>query len=306
MTTKKTDLESLISALLSPSTNPPPPPPQDPTVNFLQGLLGPLQNSPIAKPQNNALGSLLGGTQPPALGGLMSGLATPPKSVLGGLLGLSPNSHAAPAARPALPTPPPSVVQKARHVFYSFHYADVFRVNHVRQSGKIRPGDKGITVRDRSLWESVKRTDPQNLRRVINQGLTSTSVTCVLAGTETWEREWVRYEIARSLVRGNGLLTVFIDGCKCPRSGIAPRGHNPLDFLAVGWNEKIYEWVDDGWYPYSKIQMKLPVWPRWLRRPSEGHVTQLSTGAFAYDWIADQGYTNLIHWTNEAAKRAGR
>ena len=90
---------------------------------------------------------------------------------------------------------------KVRNVFYSFHYQDVLRVNQVRNSGKIRPTDKGrqLTPQDRSLWEEVQRTNPRNLRTVIDSGLGGTSVTCVLAGYDTWSREWVRYEIARSL-----------------------------------------------------------------------------------------------------------
>jgi hypothetical protein len=32
----------------------------------------------------------------------------------------------------------------------------------------------------------------------------------------------------------------------------------------------------------------------------------LDQGASAYDWITDDGYNNLIRWTNLAAIRAGK
>lgn len=211
-----------------------------------------------------------------------------------------------------LEAPPPQQqpareVIKVRNVFYSFHFTDVFRVNHVRNSGKIRPADKGrfLTPNDRSLWERVKRTNPANLRRVIDRGLLGTSVTCVLVGTETWSREWVRYEIARSLARGNGLVAVHIDKCECPRMGLSPAGFNPLAQMALGWDSKIYEFLNGGWYPYAKIAQPLTRWPRWLQRPSPGCVMPLDTGTASYDWKLDDGYRNLIRWTDAAAKSAG-
>lgn len=206
------------------------------------------------------------------------------------------------------PVAPPSATHTPRNVFYSFHYADIFRVNHIRNSGKIRATDKGrnLTPRDRSLWESVKRTNPANLKRVINTGLSGTSVTCVLAGYETWSREWVRYEIARSLMRGNALLTVYIDGCKCPRDGFGLRGSNPLAAMALGWDNRIYEHRGGEWVVYVGIEGTVPAWPKWLPRPSEGQVMPLNKGAPAYDWILDDGYNNLIHWVNLCALRAGK
>lgn len=192
---------------------------------------------------------------------------------------------------------------KPRNVFYSFHYADIFRVNHIRKSGQFRTGDK---VRDRSLWEKARRTDAEKLKRVIKIGLGSTTVTCVLAGYETWSREWVRYEIAWSLMRGNALLTVFIDGCECPRNGFAARGHDPLDAMALGWDNRIYEHVGGQWVLYSKVVGKVPGWPKWLPRPSVNRVMPLSEGAPSYDWVADDGHKNLHRWADRAAIAAGK
>ncbi|WP_375391063.1 TIR domain-containing protein [uncultured Sphingomonas sp.] len=99
-------------------------------------------------------------------------------------------------------------------MFYSFHYADVNRVNQVRKSGQIRPKDRERrkTVQDRSLWENVRSTNERYLKDSINRNIFGTSATCVLTGRDTWARPWVRYEIARSLLNGNGIFAVRIHG----------------------------------------------------------------------------------------------
>jgi hypothetical protein len=182
------------------------------------------------------------------------------------------------------------------------------RVNHVRKSNKIRPTDKGrqLTPQDRSLWEKIQRTNPRALRTMIDSKLGGTSVTCVLAGYETWSREWVRYEIARSLMRGNGLFTVYINNCKCPNEGYSLRGYDPLAGVALGWDHRIYEHRGGEWVLYDKITDKVQSWPAWLPKPSHERVMPLSEGTKAYDWIADDGFNNLIHWANLAAIAAGK
>lgn len=286
----------------------PKPPPVTLASLFGRGLNPP--TSPIARALLDAnkslnpptLGSGLNpfGTQTPPPFGSLFGLANLP-SLSGGLGAQSLGSL---SGTPPKTTDYAGLFQpKVRNVFYSFHYADVLRVNHIRKAGKFRTGDK---VRDRSLWEKVRRTNPANLKRVINGGLGGTSVTCVLAGHETWWREWCRYEIAQSLVRGNGLVTVFIDGCKCPNEGYGVRGENPLAYMAVGYDYRIYEYRNGGWWPYDKITSKLATWPKWLDKPLHGHVTPLSQNAACYDWIDDDGHRNLLRWTHKAAIAAGK
>lgn len=200
------------------------------------------------------------------------------------------------------------IAPKTRHVFYSFHYADVFRVNHIRKSDQFRSTDKeSPRVVDRSLWERARNTNPTSLAGIIDRGLEGTSTTCVLAGFATWSREWVRYEIARSLARGNGLLTVYLNGCQCPNTGFDSRGPNPLDQLALGADMRIYEWQRGAWQLFRRVSEELPVWPKWLRQLRFGEpMVQLSQGAASYDWIADDGLHNLIRWTDAAASAAGK
>jgi len=281
-------------------------------LSAIAALLGQQKNALSNQPLSPLVGALLKSANPPqpnALGSLFSTPTPTPPLALGSLFDLANSaSLGAGIGSKALGSIGSRVAPTPRNVFYSFHYADIFRVNHIRNSGKIRATDKGrnLTPRDRSLWESVKRTNPANLKRVINAGLGGTSTTCVLAGYETWSRPWVRYEIARSLMRGNALLTVYIDGCKCPREGYGTRGSNPLVAMALGWDNRIYEYRGGQWVVYSEIEGQVPGWPKWLPRPSEGRVMPLDQGAPAYDWITDDGYNNLIRWANLAAIRAGK
>lgn len=82
----------------------------------------------------------------------------------------------------------------AKRVFFSFHYKDVedFRANVVRNhwltSDREICGDY-----DASIWEAAQKTGDVALKRLINAGLDTTSNTCVLIGSETYERPWVRY-----------------------------------------------------------------------------------------------------------------
>lgn len=276
-------------------------PPPSPLVEALMRARSTPPSTPLGllgQPTTPALGSLFGTPpSPPALRGLF-GRSSQPNAL---------NPFGTPRPAPAATSRTAAVTAPRRSTFFSFHYKDVFRVNHVRNAGVIRQADRErTTVIDRSLWEKVKRTNPAALAMMIRRGLANTTTTVVLAGDETWQREWVRYEIAYSLARGNGLMTVYIDGCQCPRDGFCPRGPNPLSFLALGWNQRLYEqnaWGE--WVPYAK-HTKPVAWPRWLPRPDRGYVMPLDQGTLAYDWIDDDGRQNLIHWAHAAALAAGK
>ena len=99
----------------------------------------------------------------------------------------------------------------ARRVFFSFHYDDVNRVNVVRKSDQFkRRYEPAARFQDKSLWEKTKKQGSRAIKQMINGALEGSSVTCVLIGQHTWKRPWVRYEILKSLARGNGILAVHI------------------------------------------------------------------------------------------------
>ncbi|GAH77614.1 unnamed protein product, partial [marine sediment metagenome] len=90
----------------------------------------------------------------------------------------------------------------ARKVYFSFHYADVWRVNQIRNSW-LTQGGEANTFYDGSLWEESRMKGDAAIKRLINLGLTGTGVTAVLIGQHTAKRKYVLYEIEMSLKRNN-------------------------------------------------------------------------------------------------------
>jgi hypothetical protein len=244
---------------------------------------------------------------------------TPPSSTFGSLAGPAP-------APKVMYTPPPKPVAPTvkRKAFFSFHFLDRFRVNDVRNTWKIsHPSSATMrSFQDSSLWEIRKLTDPKAIKAIIGYGVAYTSAVCVLVGTETWSRQWVRYEIARAIIDGRGLLSVHLNSIRHHDTLTAhPLGRNPLDYMAIGkvqpnalqpakyyLFEKLavpdgvggYRW---GWVRYEADPVDLP---GWVTDPPEGHVTPLSDNADEYDFMRDVGHKHIGTWLDRAAQRAGR
>jgi len=197
-----------------------------------------------------------------------------------------------------------------RRTFFSFHYApDVWRAWNVRNSWVVKPDlqvSEGFF--DGSVFEASKKQGDENLKSFLRDGLKNTSVTCVLAGTHTWQRRWVRYEIARSILKGNGLLTVDIHSVKNNEGLTVPRGANPLDQMGIyKANGKIYfaEWKDDKWASYADYSLSIPPDDLWFAAPTTDSVVQFSTFCPRYDFVAHQGRDNIALWIEAAARAAG-
>ena len=92
----------------------------------------------------------------------------------------------------------------SKRVYFAFHYQDVihFRANVVRNSWVTKEREAAGFF-DASIWESAKKTGAVALKRLINNALNNTSTTVVLIGSQTYARRWVRYEIMRSMFKGN-------------------------------------------------------------------------------------------------------
>ncbi|MDX6611151.1 MAG: hypothetical protein QOD75_337 [Blastocatellia bacterium] len=111
------------------------------------------------------------------------------------------------------------------------------RVNVVRNAWKITHPDNALSrsFYDSSLWERRKLESDDSLKRLIRDGVSYTSAACVLVGSETWTRRWVRYEIARAIIDGRGVLAVHLNSIRHHQTKTPhTRGQNPLDFIAVG------------------------------------------------------------------------
>src|SRR4051812_29913572 len=98
-----------------------------------------------------------------------------------------------------------------RNVFFSFHYDnDIFRANVVRKAWVGAGGPEPAGYRDWSMWEEARTRNDQRLAGMIADALHGSSVTAVLIGEETAERDWVVHEIGASWERGNGILGIYI------------------------------------------------------------------------------------------------
>lgn len=151
----------------------------------------------------------------------------------------------------------------ARHVYFAFHYQrDIWRVNVVRNSNVVQ-GFESAGFIDYSLWEEAKRKGDEAIKRLINEGLRGTTVTVVLVGAKTSEREYVDYEIRRSWDRGNGLIGVYVHNIEDRYGDADTKGDDP--FVVNGYK-----------------------------------------GIRTYDWITDDGYSNLGDWIDDACERAKR
>ena len=199
----------------------------------------------------------------------------------------------------------------ARRTFFSFHYKpDVSRAWVVRNSWvtKAAQGEReDAGFFDSSVFEATKRESDDVLKRFLREGLKNTTVTCVLVGAETCLRRWVRYEIFRSFIRGNGLLAVRIHRIGSIHSPDSALGSNPFDCMAFTVDNEIVrfrEMKTSGWQPSSDVgTMPLSdVAYNFGGRTNHTFATMFPI----YDWETDKGYDNLGGWIERAAKQAGR
>ena len=188
----------------------------------------------------------------------------------------------------------------AKRVFFSFHYQDVidFRANVVRQSWVTKPDREAAGFFDASLWEQSKRKSEDSLKQLINDGLDNTSVTAVLIGSDTHNRRWVRYEIFKSLARGNSIIGIHINLIPCKDKKTKQHGENPFEYLAVKYSDTgdrvdLCEWDGAKWIWYTDISG----WNLTTPQPqNSGKLLKLSTWYKTYCWIGHYGYQNFSNW----------
>lgn len=152
----------------------------------------------------------------------------------------------------------------ARHTFFSFHYErDSWRASQVRNCNVVSSEDEYGFI-DAAEWEAIKKKGDDAIEAWIAEQLGHTSVTAVLIGAETVARPWVQHEIVESWNRGNGIVGIWIHNIKDQNSETDTKGRNPLDEITL----------PDG-------------------KP-------LSSVCKTYDWVNDDGRSNLGKWIEEA------
>jgi hypothetical protein len=190
----------------------------------------------------------------------------------------------------------------ANRVFFSFHYQDVieFRANVVRNHWVAKADRVAAGFYDASIWEETKRQGDLALKRLINSGLQNTSNTCVLIGSSTYFRPWVRYELLKSFKRDNHLFGVHINGIKGKDGQTKDLGPNPLEYVGVtysrdGTTATLWEKIGESWVTYDRIDgsatYNVNVGPSY-------HGKGFNLGNFykTYRWNADNGYENFASW----------
>ena len=161
----------------------------------------------------------------------------------------------------------------ARRVFFSFHYADVWRVMQIRNAWVMPSSGEVAGFIDKADFETVERKGRAAIERWIDQQLEGTSATIVLIGAETADRPYVQYEIERSYERGNRLLGIWLDNIKDAAGATSWwRGPNPFDNVNIG-----------GLLFGTSVasMLNVPI----------------------YDWVNDSGRTNISHWIETAPRK---
>ncbi len=188
----------------------------------------------------------------------------------------------------------------AKRVYFAFHYQDVidFRANVVRKHN-FTEGVETAGYYDHSIWETAKNTNPLSLKRLINSELEGTSVTAVLIGSQTYDRNWVRYEIIHSLACGNSLLGVHINSIKGKDQLTKLSGPNPFDYLGVtisndGTRVNPTEYRNGTWINYAEHDG----WSLSRQQSAENHGKhfQLSKWYPTYDWVSNDGFNKFSSW----------
>lgn len=186
----------------------------------------------------------------------------------------------------------------AKRVFFSFHYQDVidFRANVVRNHKTTK--HEGAGYFDASIWEDAKKESDLALKRLINGELKNTSVTAVLIGSETYSRRWVRYEIMKSLEKGNLLLGIHINNIKDKNGNTKSIGPNPFDYLAISFSDdgkkvNLLEYKNGKWVTYGDLDG----WSvNGINQADWGKSYNLSKYFKVYDWINNDGYNKFEKW----------
>jgi hypothetical protein len=208
-------------------------------------------------------------------------------------------------------------------VYFSFTFSDVMRVNNIRQTGKIgaRQAQEEREFKDRSIWESRRINDIETLKNLMRTSMPRSSTVCVLIGTDTWQKRWVKYEIARSVIEGKGLLAIHLNGLNhVERKAPDPLGFNPLWVMGVSKSENgtyiLYEKhvvVTDrhsgalGWEWKKYADHTAPVrLPRYMPGLEVGFVAPLAAYTVEYEFDPRFDYPKLGGWFDASAIAVGR
>lgn len=96
--------------------------------------------------------------------------------------------------------------QKRRAVFLSFDSEDMEYVEDFRDLA--RDARVQLTMRDRSLREAVPSRWDKVIENALLRRIHGCSVCICLIGWNTWQREWVHWEVSTCAAQGRGILGI--------------------------------------------------------------------------------------------------
>ena len=185
-----------------------------------------------------------------------------------------------------------------KKVFFCIGTQDMndLRVNVVR-SHKLTHDNHGGYFSP-SLWEQVNTSGDEAVKKLIEISLQDSSVSVILIGTSTYDQRWVKYEIFRSMKKGNKLLGIHINKIQGRDGKEKPLGPNPFSYLGFMYGNDgteiiPHEYRDDVWIPFKDIA------PYKIKPVPEQHrnkIITLTKIAKTYDWVADKGNVNFPLW----------
>lgn len=128
-----------------------------------------------------------------------------------------------------------------------------FRVSQIRNSNVVKTNFSQTTFLDHADWEKVLLGGPPKIKNWIDNQLEGSTVTCILIGNETNNREWVHYEIRKSIERKNVILGVYIHNVKSISGYTDAIGINPILSHSIGSSPlsrytPTYDWVNGNGY----------------------------------------------------------
>ena len=123
---------------------------------------------------------------------------------------------------------------------------------------------------DKAEFEQIKRSGDKAVHNWIDKQLEGTSVTVVLLESETLNRPFVKYEICKSIARGNAIIGIYIDGVR--------------DMCTFSYSTKANVHTIIGRYEDDT--------PAYFDEICDG----------IYDYVTQNGYQNMGYWIEKAAK----
>jgi hypothetical protein len=128
-------------------------------------------------------------------------------------------------------------------------------------------------------------------------------------GSDTFQRRWVRYEIARSIIKGNGLIGVQIHLLGDRLGNSAAQGPSPFEYMglyrAADGRVLLAENTGQRRIAFADYTQGLTLPATWSA-PSDSSVVPLSRYAATHCYVRDSGQTNFSSWVSNAAAAVGR